>query len=142
MFSKNKKTGPKSHLASLSIISTDLHITGNIETGGDLQIEGRVVGNIQAYSLVVGDQAYIQGAVTCHDVQVRGCVEGSIQAHNVILTKQAKVIGDIQHETLSIEVGAFLDGRCEHIVFSKGETETGLLEGPIVSEDTNVSVSK
>lgn len=126
MFSKNNHASNEG--TPLSIIGSDLHIIGNVETSGDLQIEGRIEGDIQAKSLVIGDNAHIHGSVICHDIQVRGCVEGAIRAHNVILTKRAKVIGDIQHETLSIEVGAFVDGRCQHINLSDAEEEVSLLE--------------
>jgi len=47
-------------------------------------------------------------------VVVDGTVEGPIQGSDVILKSQAHVVGDIQHQSLSIESGAFFDGRSVH----------------------------
>ena len=40
-----------------------------------------------------------------------GKVEGPIQGGEVILKSQAHVVGDIHHQSLAIESGAFFDGR-------------------------------
>ena len=42
---------------------------------------------------------------------VDGRVEGPIQGGDVVLKSQAHVVGDIYHRSLSIESGAFFDGR-------------------------------
>jgi cytoskeletal protein CcmA (bactofilin family) len=47
-------------------------------------------------------------------VVVDGRVEGPIQGGDVILKSQDHVIGDIHHQSLSIESGAFFDGRSVH----------------------------
>ena len=42
---------------------------------------------------------------------VDGKVEGPIQGGEVILKSQAHVVGDIHHQSLAIESGAYFDGR-------------------------------
>ena len=42
---------------------------------------------------------------------VNGRVEGPIRGGEVLLKKRAYVVGDIQHQSLAIEAGAFFDGR-------------------------------
>jgi Polymer-forming cytoskeletal len=44
-------------------------------------------------------------------VVVDGTVEGPIQGVSVILKSGAHVVGDIHHQSLAIESGAFFDGR-------------------------------
>ena len=44
-----------------SILSSDLTVTGNIRTEGDIQIEGTVEGDIRAHQLVIGETATIRG---------------------------------------------------------------------------------
>ena len=44
-----------------------------------------------------------------------GKVEGPIQGGDVVLKSQAHVVGDIHHQSLAIEKGAFLDGRSMQI---------------------------
>jgi cytoskeletal protein CcmA (bactofilin family) len=46
---------------------------------------------------------------------VDGKVEGPIQGGKVILKSQAQVVGDIHHQSLAIESGAFLDGRAVRV---------------------------
>ena len=49
--------------------------------------------------------------VAAERVVVDGKVEGPIQGGEVILKSQAHVVGDIHHQSLAIESGAYFDGR-------------------------------
>jgi cytoskeletal protein CcmA (bactofilin family) len=44
-------------------------------------------------------------------VVVDGRVEGPIQGGDVVLKSQANVVGDIHHQSLTIEKGAYFEGR-------------------------------
>ncbi len=46
---------------------------------------------------------------------------------NVTLAKTAKVTGDILHQTLAIEPGAFLEGHCKRIEHAPGDTKVSAL---------------
>lgn len=61
--------------------------------------------------LTLGDTAHIEGAIHAETVEVRGRVIGSITAKQVRLHGTAYVDGDITHEQLSVESGAFFQGR-------------------------------
>jgi cytoskeletal protein CcmA (bactofilin family) len=98
-----------------SIISTDLQIVGDMSTSGDLQIDGAVQGDIHTQALTIGETAQIRGAVYADMVRVCGSIVGQIEAKRVELTRTARVTGDILHEVLSIESGAFLEGNCRRI---------------------------
>ena len=43
-------------------------------------------------------------------VRICGKVQGSVRAKSVLLTKSAQVMGDIMHDSLAIEAGAFIEG--------------------------------
>ncbi len=96
-----------------SLISANLKVTGNLNTEGELQIDGMVEGDIACKKLTVGETAIISGEIVADDIEVRGKVQGRIRARAVLLTKSANVTGDVWHDTLSIEAGAFLDGHCK-----------------------------
>lgn len=116
MFSRNKpKSGAAEIAAPPSIVSSDLHITGNLRSKGDIQIDGIVDGDIKSKKLTIGLGATVNGAINCESVRIAGDVNGEIHAGTVELIKSAKVIGDIHHETLSIEAGALVDGMCRHV---------------------------
>lgn len=93
-----------------SVLSTDLHIKGNIKTSGDIQIEGEIVGDVRAHLLTVGQTAKIKGEVIADDVVVNGHVAGTVRGLKVRLTATARVEGDIIHKTIAIESGAHFEG--------------------------------
>ncbi len=93
-----------------SILSTDLHIKGNIKTAGDIQIEGEIVGDVRAHLLTIGESARIKGEVVADDVVVNGHVAGTVRGLKVRLTATARVEGDIIHKTIAIESGAHFEG--------------------------------
>src|SRR5215471_9800154 len=97
-----------------SIISGDLIVKGTLVSNGDVQIDGKVEGDIRANALVIGDQAIILGDVFAEEAVVRGRVEGSIRARKVQLCATCHVEGNILHEALSVEAGAFFEGNCRH----------------------------
>lgn len=98
-----------------SILSTDLKIVGNLVCSGEIQIDGIVEGDIQTDVLVVGETAQVNGKIVAGTCRVHGRVTGQIHARAVSLTKTAHVLGDILHESLAIEQGAYLEAHCRHI---------------------------
>ena len=109
--SSNKRSGPR---AAPSIFSTDLVVTGNLVATGDMQIDGKVEGDIRSGSLTIGEKAYIQGEIVADEVVIRGKVLGSIRARRVQLASTCHVEGNILHEALAVEAGAFFEGHCRH----------------------------
>jgi cytoskeletal protein CcmA (bactofilin family) len=97
-----------------SIISGDLVVNGTLTSSGDIQIDGKVEGNVNSAGLVIGDKACIEGDVIAEDVTVRGRVKGSIRARKVLLASTCHVEGDILHEAFAVETGAFFEGNCRH----------------------------
>ena len=93
-----------------SILSSDLHITGNLKTTGDIQVEGCVDGDIRAHLLTVGEGATVKGEIIADDVVVNGHVIGRVRGLKVRLTSSAQVEGDIIHKTIAIESGAHFEG--------------------------------
>jgi cytoskeletal protein CcmA (bactofilin family) len=100
--------------AAPSIISADLVVQGTLTSTGDIQIDGRVEGDVRSSGLVIGDKAFIQGEVYAEDVTVRGRVQGGIRARKVLLCTTCHVEGNILHEAFAVEAGAFFEGNCRH----------------------------
>jgi cytoskeletal protein CcmA (bactofilin family) len=99
-----------------SIISEDLIVDGSLYSDGDVQVEGQVNGDVRGLGVTVGDRAVVHGDVEADSVRVSGIVKGQVTANSVFLAKSAKVIGDIVHQTLCIEAGAYLEGNCRRTV--------------------------
>ena len=97
-----------------SIISADLVVNGTLTSTGDIQVDGRVEGDVHSCGLVIGDKASVIGEIFAEDVTVRGRIEGSIHARKVLLCATCHVEGNILHEAFSVETGAFFEGSCRH----------------------------
>ncbi len=97
-----------------SILSADTAVTGTLVSAGDMQIDGKVEGDVRSVSLVIGDKAEIHGEIIAEDVTVRGRVIGRIRARKVLLCATSHVEGDILHEAFAVESGAFFEGNCRH----------------------------
>ena len=102
-------TAPKTKPGA-SVLSSDLTITGNLRTTGDIQVEGTVEGDIRAHLLTVGETATIRGEIVADDIVVNGRVIGRVRGLKVRLTSTARVEGDIIHKTIAIESGAHFEG--------------------------------
>lgn len=98
-----------------SIISRDLRIQGDLVCIGEVQIDGAVEGYVQSSAITIGEGAEIRGTVSGENILVLGSVNGRIKGTSVVLAKTARVIGDVIHQTLSIEPGASFEGRCSRI---------------------------
>jgi cytoskeletal protein CcmA (bactofilin family) len=105
-----RSSSPPSKLVP-SIIGEDLTITGNVISKGEIQIDGEVQGDVHCGSLLLGDKSQIVGGVIAEDVVVRGRVVGSIRGLRVTLQAQSHVEGDIYHQSLAIEQGAYFEGK-------------------------------
>jgi cytoskeletal protein CcmA (bactofilin family) len=94
-----------------SVIDRRLLVTGDLQGRGELQVEGRVEGNIRCALLLVGNEGIITGNVTADEVVVRGEVKGTIRANSVVLQDRARVNSEIFHKLLSIEAGVCFEGQ-------------------------------
>lgn len=96
-----------------SALGAGLVFEGTISGDADLAIEGMVKGDVHVTRLIVGENATVEGQIRAQQVEVRGRVVGDIEAQAVKLAESAHVEGDITHGQLSIDVGAFFQGRCQ-----------------------------
>jgi cytoskeletal protein CcmA (bactofilin family) len=123
MFSKAAKTDKAPELSTTvgdaarkapkaaSLISQDLTVEGAVIGEGELHLDGVIRGDVRVGRLTLGDTGHVEGAIQAETVDVRGRVIGSITAKQVRLYGTAYVDGDITHEQLSVETGAFFQGR-------------------------------
>ena len=103
------RAGDSSSL-SVSTISEDLTITGNVESKGELHLNGQVQGDVHCVALVLEENAQLEGNVVAEDVMVRGRLIGSVRAHKVILQSTAHVEGNLIHKSLAVEHGTHFEG--------------------------------
>ena len=99
-----------------SIISDDLNVKGNLTSNGEIQIDGKVDGDIKCKALIIGTKGLVSGHVLAQTVRIHGAMKGLVKANSVFLAATAQMTGDIEHDSLAIEPGAFVDGHCKRII--------------------------
>jgi cytoskeletal protein CcmA (bactofilin family) len=100
--------------AAPSIITSDVVMIGTLTTKSDIQIEGRIVGDVRCVNMVIGDAGQVNGNILAEDVTVRGHVKGSIRARRVYLCSASRVEGDMLIEAFAVDVGAIFEGNNRH----------------------------
>jgi cytoskeletal protein CcmA (bactofilin family) len=94
-----------------SVIGADLVIHGSLTSKGEVQIEGEVQGDIHATHVVLGERARVTGGIIAEECVIRGHLLGTIRSRRVILQGTSHVEGDVYHQTMAIEQGAFFEGK-------------------------------
>lgn len=93
-----------------SVVDATLAIVGDLQTEGDLKVDGHICGNVRCAQLVVGRNAAITGAVRAEEAVIRGRITGTISANIIIVQATAHVEADIVYSQLAIDEGAAFEG--------------------------------
>jgi cytoskeletal protein CcmA (bactofilin family) len=104
----------QSGTATQSVIDAWLNIHGNLQSEGDVRVDGHISGDIRCAHLIVGREATVTGHIVAEEAVVRGRVKGTIRANRVVLQDTACVESDIIHKVLSVDEGAAFDGLSCH----------------------------
>lgn len=109
---------------SLSMISSDLRIVGDLETDGVVKIEGQVEGSIRAGSQVLVSQgALIKGDIHTKEAILGGEVDGVVHAdERVEVQATALVNGDIVTKRIVVLEGGRVNGA---VKMDGGSTSSG-----------------
>lgn len=125
---KKQVSKPQNRIDSL--IGTTTRIEGNVFFSGGLRVDGSVVGNVAALpdqpgTLVVSEQARIDGAVQAAHVVVNGTINGPLHATETLeLQAGSRVTGDVHYKSIEMQQGAVVEGRLVHY----GDSESHSVE--------------
>lgn len=108
-------------VSNSNIIGKGTILTGDLETFGNLRVEGKVRGNIKSKSKVAfGQSSEIDGSVMAQNAEIAGHVTGKVEISETLVLKASAVIdGDIITNKLLVESGAVFNGTCKMGVKSK-----------------------
>ena len=100
---------------SSNTIGKGTFLEGNVETYGNIRIEGKVTGNVKSKSKVaLGPSSMVQGNVIAQNADLEGEVKGKIEVAELLVLKATAVIhGDIVTGKLVVEPGAVFNGTCK-----------------------------
>jgi cytoskeletal protein CcmA (bactofilin family) len=119
-----------------SVISKALMITGELESTEDIQIDGQIDGDVRGVGVKIGQNAKVKGTVYGEEVELAGSIEGKIESKKVTLTGTAHMTGDIWHQDIKIESGAYISGNLKPEL---GKPNTKAASKPISTAATTAS---
>jgi cytoskeletal protein CcmA (bactofilin family) len=113
--SKEEKRVAEEISNSSNTIGKGTFLEGNVETYGNIRIEGKVNGNVKSKSKVaLGPSSFVQGNVMAQNADLEGEVKGRIEVTELLVLKATAVIhGDIVTGKLVVEPGAVFNGTCK-----------------------------
>ena len=118
-----------------TIIGETTKVIGDIKSNGILHVDGSIEGDINCEELVIGVKGNITGTVKAQSMYLYGTLQGKAFADSLYIAKTARIIGDVTHNTIAIEPGAYIDGHCIRV-------HTNSTNGTAVVQPTVVQAPK
>ena len=130
MFGKSKDNPPPAtNLPSMTLISRNTEIVGDIHFSGELIIEGRVKGNIYAEDdsaalIRVAENGAVEGEICVPSAVINGLIQGDLRSANHIeLASKAVVVGNVYYNLIEMVMGSEVNGNLIHIGANQNETK-------------------
>jgi len=99
-----------------SHLGKSFRFKGDITGSEDLYIDGQVEGSVQLAGQIVtvGPQGSVNAEIQSRELLVHGKLKGNARAHDRIeVSRTGSVLGDLAMTRISIEEGAFIQGRVD-----------------------------
>ena len=137
MFKRPNPSAPrvKPQREEPSYIARNTEFDGNLVCGGEIHIDGLVLGTVQAQTCLVDSNGEVHGGILAENVFIRGRVIGPVSASQVNISAGAHVEGNVAHDSISIETGAYVLGNISH----RGQTAVIEPEPPRPGQFLNLS---
>jgi len=93
----------------LSVVASDMQITGVLRSGGHVQIDGIVNGDVFAREITLGQSGTVIGSLDASRITLFGTMHGVIQGGQVTAGRTARIHAAIHHDGLTVETGAVVE---------------------------------
>lgn len=143
MFEKKEEQMSSGGVAE-TIVGTSVKLKGNLQSNGDITVDGSVNGEIKTKGTVnIGPNANVIANVKAKKVTVAGTVQGNIEAvERLTITETGRVYGDIIANLLSISAGAIFTGKSAMVEKVKEPTIEPVAEKEEVEEKSKEAITK
>ena len=95
---------------SLSIIGDGIDFQGEVNTEGNIHIDGIMKGVIKAYEVVIGPQGDFDGEINAEVLIINGIVKGKFNIKNLHIRRQGLLQGRAKYEIIIVESGGKIQG--------------------------------
>ncbi len=101
---------------AINIVAEGTRIEGQMTFNDVSRIHGVLVGQVHALegsTLILSETAVVEGSIHADTLIIDGYVQGDIIAKTrTVITRTGRVIGNIKTPSMTLEFGAYLEGRC------------------------------
>lgn len=124
-------------LGDTTLISKDTHITGDLQFSGNLEIEGKITGNVVSSDdggkVRILPTGHVTGDIHAPIAVINGRIEGNIYSSEEInLASDSFVEGNLYYVLIEIEKGAQMNGT---FVYQPNQDDLRVLESPVETSD-------
>ena len=104
-----------------NLIGNGTVIKGDIDSSGDIRIDGHLIGSLKSNGkIIIGQTGIVEGDLVCKQAEISGTVKGTIKTDELTALKStSNVEVELTTKHLMIEVGAQFTGKC-----AMGQTST------------------
>lgn len=97
-----------------TIIGAGTTIVGDIESNGDIRIDGTLKGNLNGKAkILIGTEGVVEGNMNANYADIQGKITGNIKVNDLLLLRgRAKIDGDIYAGKLQVEPTVSFNGKC------------------------------
>ncbi len=112
--SKSKSSEDLNPCGGSTMIGSGTTITGDLESNGDIRIDGTLKGNLKGKAkIIVGADGVVEGNIEGLQADIMGHVTGAIKVQELLyLHGNTEVQGDLYAGKLQIEPTAIFNGNC------------------------------
>jgi cytoskeletal protein CcmA (bactofilin family) len=112
--SKSKSSFDATSSNASTMVGAGTVITGDLESNGDIRIDGVLKGNLKGKSkIIIGAEGVVHGNIEGLQADIMGHVTGTIKIQELLyLHGKTEVKGDIYAGKLQVEPTAVFNGKC------------------------------
>lgn len=127
----------KNNTDAVSIIGAGITITGDVRSTTDLQVDGRIDGDIHCATVLLSEGGVVAGSIHAERVRVSGTVEGDIEAGDLAIEPTANVKGNISYIRLKVATGGVIEGA---LTRRAGEAPAAVIAPPAPEPASNLKL--
>lgn len=114
MFNSKTKTTDTAQGNGTTIIGAGTIINGDINSNGDIRIDGTLIGNLSSTAKVlIGQEGIVEGDINGQQADIMGKVTGKLKIKELLqLRGKCNVTGELFAGKLEVEPSATFNGSC------------------------------
>jgi cytoskeletal protein CcmA (bactofilin family) len=125
----------KNYNNTLTIIGEGIDFSGEVNTEGNIHVDGIMRGAIRAQEVVIGPYGDFDGEIVADILIVNGNIKGKFNVKSLQVKKNGLLQGKIRYEVIIVEAGGKILGELGIIKQNKSNSSKNGNKEKIISKD-------